>query len=208
MGNKIAGTRWPGTALWSAPAVIVGACVFVIATVIGIVAGWRGIELELLVRDPAASYKYPPYVGFFSHIGIVVMVSTASLTAFAAWMSIALGRGNTRVLANVSVLSAVLAIDDIFMIHEQASRLGEVAIFAVYGLLALAIWRYLHRSSDRYDLRGLAAAIALLGFSVFVDVFRLHGPIAYWLEDFSKLSGFAAWLTFWAGYAHHTLNEA
>jgi len=181
---------------------------FALAIVISLFAGAYGVKLAHLVRDPAAVYKYPSYVGFFSHIGIILMVSTAALTGFAAWVAHNLERGQVALLAAASLLSAGLVIDDIFMLHEQASRLGEVAIYAFYGLVGLGIWYKLRELPEGYDLRGFGVAIFFLGLSVFVDVFKIYGPFSHWLEDFSKLSGFAAWLTFWAGFAFHGLKKA
>lgn len=195
-------------ATWSTPALIVGLSVFGFALVVALFAASYGVKLAHLVRDPAAIYDYPSYIGFFSHIGVALLVSTASLTAFAAWTSCSLKRKNIKTLAAAAALSAILAIDDIFMFHEKASRIGEVTIFAVYGLLGFGLWCALRIQSDRYDLRGFNAAILFLGVSVIADIFKIYGPFAFWLEDFSKLSGFAAWLTFWAGFANHTLRKS
>ncbi|MEM9270068.1 MAG: hypothetical protein AAGA78_14160 [Pseudomonadota bacterium] len=193
--------------MWSHPIMFASLGVFLIATVISVFAGLNGVKLAHLVRDPAAVYKYPSYVGFFSHVGIFFMVSTAAITGFAAWLSRNLERENYVVLAAASVLSGTLVLDDVFMLHEEASRLGEVAIFAVYGLIGLGIWHKLRGLDGRYDLNGFRIAIFFLGLSVFTDVFKIYGPFSHWLEDFSKLSGFAAWLMFWAGFSRQTLTS-
>ncbi|MEP1612527.1 MAG: hypothetical protein ABJL72_11455 [Roseobacter sp.] len=192
--------------MFAIPEMIVAIGFFAAAIVIAVGASFGGIELARLVRDPAAIYKYPSYIGFFSHIGVALMTSTMAITGFAAIV----GRNNASesqlILSAVAALSGLLIIDDVFMLHEAASRLGEVAIYGVYGLLGMLIWLRLRTISDQYDIRGFKVALFFLGLSVFTDIFKIYGPFAHWLEDFSKLSGFAAWLAFWARFAAHSLK--
>lgn len=197
----------PARPLVKLPETIVALALFAAAIIIGVLTGLRGIELADLVRDPAAIFKYPSYIGFFSHVGVALMTSTSAVTGFAVAVmrgSFSTSRG---VLLAVSVLSALLVIDDVFMLHEKASRLGEVAVFGVYGLLGLSVWFRLRKIDNQYDMRGLKVALFFLGLSVFTDVFKIYGPFAHWLEDFSKLSGFAAWLVFWSGFASYSLTS-
>lgn len=193
------------TSVFYLPARLVGIGLFALASVIGVIGAFMGVPLADLVRDPAATFKYPSYIGLFSHIGIVLMVSTAAVTGFAALVLSHSKNGNAPLLFGVSLLSFLLVPDDIFMLHEQASRLGEVAIFACYGVLGLAVWFGLKRASDVYDLRGFKVALFFMGLSVFTDIFKIYGPFAHWLEYFSKLSGFGAWLTFWIGFSRKSI---
>ena len=205
--NETHGDKVPNS-VFKLPAMIVAICLFAAAVVIGVGASFFGIKLSHLVRDPASIYEYPSYIGFFSHIGVILMTSTAAICGVSAWIARRLSSAQWTLLLSVSLLSWLLVVDDVFMLHEAASRLGEVAIFGVYAALGLLIWKNLRSASKDYDRRGLMVALSFLGLSVFTDIFKIYGPFAHWLEDFSKLAGFGAWLTFWTGFAAHTIVEA
>ena len=134
------------------------------------------------------------------------MTSTAAIAGFSAMVMRGKLSENRGILLAVSVLAALLVTDDVFMLHEKASRLGELVVVGFYGLLALTIWFRLNKTKADYDLRGLKVAFYFLGLSVVSDAFKIHGPFADWLEDFSKLSGFTAWFVFWSGFAAHSLK--
>lgn len=179
----------------------VGIALFLSAIVIGVVAHNFAVPLKVLVRDPAAEFDFPPYAGFFSHMGISFLVATAAVTFFAAMVA---GQFNGRYsipLLATSLFSIFLAIDDLFMLHELASRFGEVVFFACLGLAMCVILFLLAKNANDHDLRGLYWAIGFLGLSAVADLLKIYGPFAYWLEDFSKLAGLGAWLAFWSGYS-------
>ena len=194
----------PPRPFWRDPAFGVAAALFLLAGKVTLVSAWGGVHIAVLVRDPAAHFGFPPYAGLISHAGIALLTATAACALMAAL----LGAPHRRALLAAGMLSAVLAVDDLFLLHEIAPRLIEAGIFAVYGALALVIALLLRRERAGMPLTGLKVAVAFLGVSVVADVFKVYGPFAYWLEDFSKLSGFGAWAAFWIGLAAKGLRPA
>ena len=138
--------------------------------------------------------------------GIAILIATASVTALAA----SLAPARRSLLATVAGLSACLAVDDMFMLHEEIGPewlgIPELAFYLLYGVLAgylaWCLWR------ARVDLAGLKVAMVFLGLSVLTDVFKVHGPFSYWLEDFTKLAGFGAWLVFWSATGRDAIVAA
>ncbi|MDB2407636.1 hypothetical protein N9W17_03785 [Jannaschia sp.] len=186
-------------ALWAASGMLI------IAVIAGLAGGWERSWLATLVRDPAAQYDYPTYVGLLSHLGVMAMTATTAIALFAT-VTLASGAVGRSLLLAAGTLSAILLFDDVFMLHEQASRLGEVAIFASYGIAALFIARGVRNLPGDWDLRGLKLAVGFMAASVLTDIFKIYGPFAHWLEDFTKLAGFGAWMAFWASFARAAIN--
>lgn len=191
-------------AFWRDPAFAVAVGLFAFAVVFTTVAAVFDVHISVLVRDPASQYAFPRYAGAISHAGIALLTSTAACTLMAA----ALRAPRWRALLAAGVFSGALAFDDLFLVHEIGPRLWEATIFAFYGLAALLIARELRREGAGVTLTGLKIAIVFLGLSVVTDIFKVYGPFAYWLEDFSKLAGFGAWATFWIGLSARGLRPA
>ncbi|AXI46841.1 hypothetical protein C1J03_12895 [Sulfitobacter sp. SK012] len=184
----------------------VGWGLFLGATAISLLFALGGVPVRELVRDPAAEFNYPAYGGLLSHLGIALMFGCTAICAFAA--TIASGRRN--VLWGAAWLSLALTLDDLFLLHEEVLPellgLPEILLYLLYAAIAAWLALSLRREGAGIDLGGLYVAIAFLGLSVLVDVFKVHGPFSFWLEDFSKLSGYGAWLTFWSMCAHNAIT--
>ena len=198
--NGLAPTR----PLWRDPAFGVAVGLFLLAGLVSLASARGGVHIAVLVRDPAAHFGFPPYAGLISHVGIALLTATAACAVMAAF----LGAPHRRALFAAGALSAVLAVDDLFLLHETAPRLIEAGIFGLYGAMALLIALLLRSERAGTPLTGLKVAVAFLGISVVADVFKVYGPFAYWLEDFSKLAGFGAWAAFWIGLAAQGLRPA
>ena len=200
----------PNWAAWTfadVPAVWVGLGLFLFAAVVPLVGLQNDVPAAVLMRDPPAQFGFPSYAGLLSHIGIVFLVATCAITGFTAMLVRDWNGNGRRLMFRVSLLSGLLAFDDIFMIHESLSKGGEMALFVLYGLAALLIAVRVWRLTSQRDIRGLVVAVVFLGASVLLDLFRGPGTVTAMLEDFFKLAGFGAWWAFWSGFARRALDD-
>jgi hypothetical protein len=109
-------------------------------------------------------------------------------------------------LLGAAALSAMLCMDDLFMLHEKVFRVGlgipQKLTYATYlTFTAIHLFRF-----RNYILSGdwgpLVLALGLLGSSVLSDVVSIYLPTeprgASFLEDAAKFVGISVWLGyFW-----------
>lgn len=190
-----------------------GVFAFVVAVgllVFGLDTGTRMNVKDLFV-DPSAKAGFGAHVGLFSHLGVLALWSGA--TALVGAVLLGVGDGRRRFLLSLGMLLGWLAIDDLYMIHEELGgvvarfvlpsmdrRMLEGIVFAVYGV-AWILWLVRYRHAIRSGPAiVLLAALAMLGGSVGLDVGELF--IADWVsasevrittvavaEDVMKLAG-------------------
>ncbi|MCW8087558.1 hypothetical protein OF850_18185 [Roseococcus sp. MDT2-1-1] len=167
-----------------------------------------GLDAELLFRDPAASTGGPPYLGFFSNLGVLAW-SVAATSSLLAALVLPPSRAQSALAAG-GLLAAVLAFDDVFLLHESVLPffgVPEKLILAGYATAAIAyLWTYrdFHR---RMDWPLLLAALGLLGSSVMLDVVAEEMD---WLvlEDGTKFAGISAWCAYHLLAARFWLRRA
>jgi hypothetical protein len=203
---------WP---VMMAVLAVAAAIVIISGAIIVAVHYATDINVLVLVVDPAAEVGLAPYVGVFSYIGILILWSgaTASLLASALARRQRDRSGMGMMLATYGALLAFLAIDDLFLIHEElglalAERLGrpedrsilEAPVFAIYALVWL-VWLARYRAMlPRTPWLVLLAGIAALGISVVIDVGEFVFPelvsVTPWMnttlniaEELAKLGG-------------------
>ena len=116
-----------------------------------------------------------------------------------------------------ALISGYLAFDDLFMFHEflAPEYLGvneNVVLFIL--VLAVAAYLYFHRSEIlNTDLWMLILALALLGFSVFVDAASARlpnvqlGQWEYLMEDGFKWLGIVCWCSYHVLTAYQLIKE-
>lgn len=165
--------------------VAIGVLVFVLDT------GTRMNVKDLFV-DPSAKAGFGPHVGLFSHLGVLTLWTGATALLGAS----VLGSRDERPAFQLSlgVLLAVLALDDLFMLHEELGgvfarnllpsmdrRMLEGVVFAAYGV-AWVVWLVRYRRSILRSGRVvmLLAALAMLAGSVGLDVGELL--VSDWVE--------------------------
>ena len=168
-----------------------------------------GVEPSRLLRDPIAYSEPAFYAGFFSNLGVLACWTAAFFCFTAAAALHGRDRGaRWAALAAGGALSAVLGLDDLFMIHDEMSPdwpgVPEPVPLAAYAAAALwYLWRFraFHLSMDTGLL---AAALLLLGASVGVDaVFHdAYVGIPVLLEDGFKFGGICAWAACHAAAAY------
>jgi len=152
---------------------------------------WTFAEIS---RDPSAQFGFPLHGGFVSTLGFAGWIIAASVTGLAAAARPDL-RGR---MLPVCLLSALLALDDQFMLHDAVlPRFGipEKLMLSAEGLLCLrAVWPFLP-ALLRLRLPLLAVALAGFATSLLIDlVVRFDTGTALMIEDMAKFTG----ITFWA----------
>ena len=115
-------------------------------------------------------------------------------------------------MLGVGALGTVLAIDDMFGVHDIwgfAAGVPEWPFFALYGALALVVfWRF-RAEVARTWLAPLVLAVVLYAFSTLVDWLSGHSEsdLRYLGEDGVKLLAMVCWLA-WVGHTAFTRLRA
>lgn len=163
-----------------------------------------------LSRDPLAvvGQTAAPHLGFLSNLGILLWCVGAVVSAFMATRLAAAGGDPRfrRFLFTAAVFSAVLLVDDLFMLHENLKARvahGDLLLFAVHGTFALAYCLALARVARALGVLPLCLLFLAGGFLAVSITADLGGPAAdlhatwpWVLEDGSKFVGIAFWAAF------------
>lgn len=140
--------------------------------------------------------------GFMSQMGLFLWVAAAAFALFAALILHLFGAtdGQVRFMAAGGALSALLAFDDAFLLHESIlPGLGvpQNLVLAAYGLLVLAyagvFRRFLLRTEPGLLVLGGAALAGSLAVDILVETQSDSVAI---LEDALKFWGIAIWAAF------------
>lgn len=177
------GNMYPTTiAAW---AVFVGSCI------VALLAASLGIPVKELVRDASTEFDVPIYGGIFTTISFATLVLAGGFFLFTRPHA----TGPLKRLATAgAALTLFMAMDDVLMLHEEfGPRVGiiEEAFYFVYWVVAMYIYWQIRRIGDRRLLSAAHTAAGFLCVSALTDITSVHGPFSFWLEDFTKLAGFA-----------------
>lgn len=150
------------------------------------------------------------YYGSISNLGIMIWSATAAICLFTYFLlaNIAAKKSIALFALTAGILTAWLALDDAFMLHELVlPSFGIEQNYVILAYMVLAIlyvsfsWRLILKS-DFYLL--LIAGFALV-CSIIVDVvFHSLVPSLVYLEDSAKFLGICCWAGFHISsfYAH------
>ena len=161
-----------------------------------VASGFRVIEA---IRDPAQQTDTSSWLGLISNLGVLMMVSTAVICFFVISIkSLAIRNPKRECLLLMGLLSAFLALDDFFLLHDR--HLGEGFCYFMYAFcLSMLLYRQF-RTIMQVDGMAFLIAGGLLGLSIGTDVFQSDlpfpdEPIQLFEEGF-KFIGMATWLYF------------
>lgn len=169
-----------------------------------------GRDPQHLLRDPAAVLGASPAIGVLSYMGVLSMGLAAAVCLFAARHV----HQASGMLTFAGALSAVLAADDLLMLHEHIGPLTfgipEPVFLAAYALVAFTmLWIYPQQLTPR-RAPVLWLAFGCLILSAGVDVLSqllLSGSSRIVIvEDVLKLSGWLIWACFWIGRSDAALS--
>jgi hypothetical protein len=171
------------------------------------------LKWGVILNDPAAQFDLPAYAGLFTYASVIALVVAAAICLFAR----ATGRlrdDEAVVLGLAGILSALLALDDLFLLHERFLReslgLSELFVFAVYGAIGAAIlWRLGPEVIGR-RFAGLWLAACFLALMTLADKVEKTLGTPAWLyltEETAKFCGFILWAAFWIAYSRVALRR-
>lgn len=162
----------------------------------------QGVPIHLLTSDVTSVADVPAYTGFVSQLGMLFWAAAATLCLFCATLARGTAGGeHARFFLTSGVLTLVLALDDLFLLHESFFPLigvPERAVFASYGIFAMYYLLRFRQIILAGQFPLLAAAFGFFGASVGLDVLNPPGINPYLLEDGTKLVGVLAWLAYFA----------
>lgn len=198
---------------WRQVAVVLAGVLGVVGTGLAVLLFVVGVDPLVVLRDPLAvaetetGVQLSPLTGLVSSLGVLAWAAAATASALGA--AVLRGRPAAGPLARAAVLSALLCLDDLFLVHEQvgdqAGRAAESTVLAGLGVLAAAhLWSGRDHLRSRPLLPLLAVAVAALGGSVLLDV----ALDSLTLEDTCKAVGVLAWAAFHVGDAVSACREA
>ncbi len=173
------------------------------------------IPMSELLRDPnATAYdaqnRVMFYRGTISSEGILLWWAAASVYAFAAYLyrprsGIAAFSPPRVFLGYMAVLTGLLALDDLFMIHEELLpvHLGipEVSVYVLYGVLVVGLAMFVLVLLNT-DFLVLGLALGFFAFSMVTDMGLLHALVSLpdgaflLVEDLTKMLGIVCWFIF------------
>lgn len=190
---------------------------------IGVLSRVSDVSLVFVLRDITATAKLPFFAGFVSQLGLMLWSASLTICLFALGM---LRRqqgdlsASKRFLVHGTVLTAILAIDDIFLFHEEVApnylHLNEEVVFAIYAIVGIGFvllnWREI--LSSEYAL--LMLALMLFATSVLLDALPFESfhlryfweLLALFLEDGFKFAGIVTWLMYFVRYAIQQMEVA
>lgn len=162
---------------------------------------FKGIPVGNLTRDFATVAGFPPYICFFSQLGILFWSASASACLLGA--TIVAKRPDSFKSRNFlfvsGFLTIVLGFDDLFLVHEYVFPkyfgISEKVVFSFYlvFLLFYLVKYFLLIVKTDYIL--LMMALAFFSLSMIMDLLAVPGLLdSYLLEDGSKMVGIISWL--------------
>lgn len=175
------------------------------AAVVGIAGLSRvtGAPIANLVRDPAVVNDAPVYNGILSNVGILLWTAAGALCFFVMALAKRAGRIDlVRFFLCSGLFSTLLALDDLFMLHETVgpalTELPEKVLSIAYPLAILVYLAVFARVILQTEWMILFAALACLGISETMDWFMRYSSVETIVEDGLKFAGILCWLDYFA----------
>lgn len=194
---------------WGIPALV-------LLVVMLIITGRTGIPMIYFTRDFAATLQAPVYVGLISNLGVLVWASAAAISLFSAMLERRRGRHPDvgRLLFFGGILCAILALDDLFLMHEVVFPLylgiPEIGVYAGYFILVSTFFAVFSKTilRTRYTLLGIAMWFFAVSLAVDFgsDIAGVNLAAEYSLEDWAKLFGIVFFCAYFASVSFTDLE--
>lgn len=163
-----------------------------------------GIAIAEFTRDPLGFTDIPVYKGVLSNLGVLIWSAAAAVCFFTygvihRWSA---GGVNSHFLLAGGLITALLALDDLFMLHEVVFpvHLGvpQNIVYATHAVLLLWFLVWYRSTILQTDYLLLALSFAGFGLSVGFDATAsLYSvPGLYIFEDGGKLFGIVSWTAY------------
>lgn len=185
---------------FSALAIIYGPTFFVLAVTL-----WAkfqaNVPISFFSLDPTATLNGHPLTGMQSTLGVLVWCAAAGICFF-SYLLLQRTQGNKQFCSFLlwsGAISAVLALDDMFLVHEDLAHryllLDEEVVFLAYGFLVVWYLIKFRRNILDSEYLLLLLAFAFFGSSIVVDLFQSKWtfPGRIFFEGGAKLLGIVTW---------------
>jgi hypothetical protein len=163
-----------------------------------------GTELSELTRDVVAVVDTHLYTGALSTTGLMLWAATSSICLLGASLVSRRARDRQKMwfLLCAGALTAMLALDDAFLLHERVfpTYLGipQKGVYAIYiGSILAFLAGFLTRIM-KSDYVILATSLVFMAASVGMDEFVPYSRFETFLEDSCKFVGIVFWLTYFS----------
>lgn len=180
----------------SAIYLVISLSVFLLLSMV-LICNYLDIPVERLTRDPAASLAVPFYSGYFSQLGGIFWIASA---CFAFFTGIIIKNGSRKFMLFSGGFVLLLAIDDIFMLHDglfPEMGINENVFYLTYAILTIVYFRLFYRTILKSPFVLLLLAFGFLGLSVIIDLLPVPGSInRYIFEDGFKMMGIISWMAY------------
>ncbi|HAT86891.1 MAG TPA: hypothetical protein DCS30_13685 [Rhizobiales bacterium] len=164
-------------------------------------------EPKWMFLDTLAAAEYAPdcchvYYGLVSNMGLLLWTGTAAVCLLMGLVVLSVDKQDpfTRFALSAGSLTAWIAIDDMFLVHEKVfpavgvpQTLVIISYMVLAGLYVLTSWKYIFRQQWWM----LALGAIALASSIFIDlVFHSLDAYLVYLEDSAKFFGIVCWSIF------------
>jgi hypothetical protein len=179
------------------------------------------VTLALFMKDIVLTGDLPFYTGFVPQMEAILWSASLAVCLFTLYVMQRRDgpfTGARRFLLQVSILTGILMLDDIFLFHGEIAPLylniAKQAVLTAYFVLGIFVvlsnWREIQ--SSEYLI--LISALGLFGVSISLDVLErlarglplFLDQLRFFLEDGFKFAGTATWLTYFVRYAAQRLS--
>ena len=167
------------------------------------------MPFEKLTADPAYLCGVHPFTGIMSNLSIVLWTIAMCVALFSGAILIAtrnIEKG--RFLLLFGMMTAVLMLDDLFMIHDFLLYDFQIWFYLIYAVFISIIMIKYYRLIWKNNFHFLLAAIIFLGLSVLLDITLENAGIQYLFEDGLKFLGIMCWMLFLIYNSFEMLTES
>ena len=175
---------------------------------------WKSVPIGEMTADPVTLGKgLSVYSGFLSQVGILFWSAAASVCLFCGGVLRPSNVDNRfrRFLLLSGVVTLVLALDDVFLLHEIVLPLfgiPQIVVLASYIVMMLADLFIFRRIILLTNYRVLVVSLSFFAISVALDVIE---PFEYYLiffEDGAKLIGLVSWTAYFIAVGENAVGSA
>ena len=188
------------------------AAAFLVLAVVVLAAEVLDKPFGFFSREPSEVLRAPFYTGFLFHVGALAWWGGAVIALFVGFLIWQRdGRSVALPLLAGGALTAILALDDVFRIHEDfmPGKLGvpKILSYGVYAALAVAwIWVY-RRFVARTEWVLLVLALVFFAVSLVLDRAFVENQ-KHVIEDGAKFLGIVAWTLYFVRTSYRELAAA
>ncbi len=180
---------------------------------IWILSSVTGVDLSDLTRDPNAVTDTHLYVGALSTTGIMLWAATAGICFLGAANLFVLPhhRSAAWFLLSAGMLTAMLGLDDAFLLHERVFPthfgLPQKGVYLTYISMILGFLLFFFHRILRTDYVLLGTSLFFMALSVGMDEFIPYSRFETFVEDSCKFVGIVFWLTYFGWTANKLVRN-